>query len=439
MRLNLNRIIPVLLACLGLGTTALSAGSLSAETAAAMPPRLGADTVVSLITQWPGEEVYYSWGHSAIRFRDDSRDLDILYNYGVVYAPGGIEDSLFIARFVYGQLDYYMAVEDFRLARAYDLRSQNRIWNEQVLHLTAVQKEALYAFLENNAKPENRVYRYDFILDNCSTRVADALRKVLGADIRFQSPVQEAEGKSFHRLIDEFVRGRPLYDFAFYLVLGRAADRPVTAREAMFLPFYLASGFDQAQVLHGDAWVPLVKSTARVLDPINPTNHDSPWLNPAFLLWPLGLMVLAWTMRGFLRLRREPALAGGRDRLPGRLGDGLFFLVLGLAGFIIWFLTFVSTHTAVKGNLNILWLEPLFLAAAVMAIGGWQPRWYQWFFLVQATLSLVPLLAWPIWPQKMHPTMIPLLAAIVCRCLWQARGLVSPALAKKAKNAAVVS
>src|SRR5258708_40107097 len=46
-------------------------------------PRLSEGAEVSLITYTPGEELYQSFGHSAIRVRDELLGLDRLYNFGV--------------------------------------------------------------------------------------------------------------------------------------------------------------------------------------------------------------------------------------------------------------------------------------------------------------------------------------------------------------------
>ena len=48
---------------------------------------------------------------------------------------------------------------------------------EQVLNLTSEEKLALNQALEENYQPENRVYRYNYFYDNCSTRPRDILER----------------------------------------------------------------------------------------------------------------------------------------------------------------------------------------------------------------------------------------------------------------------
>ena len=49
-------------------------------------------------------------------------------------------------------------------------KAQNRSVVEQQLDLTPAEKVELRDFLELNRRPENRFYRYQYFLDNCSTR-----------------------------------------------------------------------------------------------------------------------------------------------------------------------------------------------------------------------------------------------------------------------------
>ncbi|MDE7190470.1 MAG: DUF4105 domain-containing protein, partial [Muribaculaceae bacterium] len=71
----------------------------------AVPPAGAAgDTEVpltaSLITCWPGTEIYELYGHSALRIR--GRGIDSVWNYGVF----DFREPNFVGRFVSGKTDY---------------------------------------------------------------------------------------------------------------------------------------------------------------------------------------------------------------------------------------------------------------------------------------------------------------------------------------------
>ncbi len=143
---------------------------------------------------------------------------------------------LFIPRFVKGYLNYYLAYYPFHEDLDYDIRTENLTWYEQVLNLTPSQVNALFDCLVDNARPEKRYYRYDFILDNCATRIRDAMLKVLGPAVRFLAPqYKEAPHKTYRQIINEFVSDRPFYRFVFYPVLGMASDKEATSFESQFL------------------------------------------------------------------------------------------------------------------------------------------------------------------------------------------------------------
>jgi hypothetical protein len=64
-------------------------------------------TRISLLTCAPGEELYSTFGHTAIRVTDSTAGTDEVYNYGTFeFAPD------FYYKFVKGKLLYALAVED---------------------------------------------------------------------------------------------------------------------------------------------------------------------------------------------------------------------------------------------------------------------------------------------------------------------------------------
>ena len=64
---------------------------------------------------------------------------------------------------------------------------ENRTIKEQVLNLSTAQKQQLFNYLENNYKPENRKYLYDFFYDNCATKIRDVLSTVTNNSITFEN------------------------------------------------------------------------------------------------------------------------------------------------------------------------------------------------------------------------------------------------------------
>jgi hypothetical protein len=392
----------------------LAALSLAAvPSPAADLPVLSEGATVSLLTMWPGNEIYLAFGHSALRVRDPARRVDLIFNYGTF----DFEDPLFIPKFVKGYLNYRLAYYPYQQDFNHDKRTQNRIWYEQVLNLDRNQVNALFVFLMDNARPENRYYRYDFILDNCATRIRDALRTVLGPDIRFDPDNAQAPRTSYRRMIDECVADRPFFRFMFYLVLGMASDREATSFESQFLPLTMMRVFESSTIVRDGKDEPLVRSAARIYDPPITVRRGQPWSDPSFVIWPCAVLVLFLTIRNILRLRKDGTLPARRAVF--RLLDAVFFLAIGLTGCLVFYLSVFSVHAATKADLNVIWLLPTNLVAAfVLFRRKPMPRPLPWYFIAVAALCLPPLVAWPLWPQAMHPTMIPLMLTIAARAVW---------------------
>mgnify|MGYP000450229854 FL=1 len=191
----------------------------------------GDSLAVSLITCEPGPQIYELYGHTAIRIRHMRTGDDVAFNYGMFNfnAPN------FVMRFVLGETDYMLGVypyEDF--LEEYRLRGSKVI--EQTLNLTAQEKERLLRALAENARPENCTYRYNFLYNNCTSQARDIIERCIDGAIVY--PVDNKE-ESYRQIIHYYTAGSPWSEFGQDILLGAAADRPITQREKMFAPLFL--------------------------------------------------------------------------------------------------------------------------------------------------------------------------------------------------------
>ncbi|MBC7922779.1 MAG: DUF4105 domain-containing protein, partial [Ferruginibacter sp.] len=214
---------------------------------------LSPQATVSLITVAPGTALYDSFGHTALWVYDSTNQIDRVYGYGTYNfnAPN------FYGKFVRGQLDYMISVMDMGSFLA-SYQEENRSVVDQVLDLSADQKERVYAFLEKNYLPENRYYKYDFFFDNCTTRVRDVLRTIGGDSLQFSPP---REKRSFRRWIDQYLQEQDWADFGMDLGQGAISDRVATPYESMFLPNTLMQGLERATLLRNGRAQRLVSQT----------------------------------------------------------------------------------------------------------------------------------------------------------------------------------
>ena len=131
-------------------------------------PQLSEHSEISLMTCGPGEAMYSQFGHSALWVYDPINRIDRIYNYGTF----DFEGSNFYYLFVRGIANYMLSVSNFQ-SFLNEYEEEDRTVEQQVLNLTLAEKQSLFYALEENYKPENRYYRYDFLYLNCSSVVRD--------------------------------------------------------------------------------------------------------------------------------------------------------------------------------------------------------------------------------------------------------------------------
>jgi hypothetical protein len=352
---------------------------------------------VSLLTCDPGDQLYSSFGHSAIRVRQiGSNGQDIVFNFGTF----DFKTPNFYGKFATGKLDYMLSVStyaDFILE--YDYYKRNV--REQVLALNSTQIDFLLQHLYAQYDPARRFYRYDFFFNNCATKVRDAFEIALGEELIWSDSVKTEE-KTFRTLIDEYVHPLPWADFGIDLALGSVIDRDATEREEQFLPDYMEAAFAGATIQGDGPSRPLVRESRVILEyPERKSELD--FFNPFVVLWAVAILFTVITWIGYKKKR----LFIGFD-------IGLFS-ILGILGLVIAFLWFFTDHSATKWNWNILWAFPGHLVLVWGLVKKDLQPWvrkYLLFALISADAAVV---FWIFGWQSFHPSLIPLLLVIILR------------------------
>lgn len=346
---------------------------------------------ISLITIGATQkELYSAFGHSAIRVNDPVQGMDLFFNYGVF----NFNQPNFYLNFARGLNYYQLAVNEFSLYRDYYV-SENRSIHEQILNLTANQKQKVFDFLTWNARPENKVYLYDYFYDNCATRPRDVLIKSLGADVLFDE-TPEKKSITIRGLTDIYLKQQPWGDLGIDICLGLPMDKVAKRTEYMFLPDSLESGFAQGKIKSDSAWVPLVEQKILVFESTPVQNSFSffhPWI--VFGLISLGLILLSiydWS----------------RKKITVWV-DKIFLSVTGLIGILLVVLWLFTSHKAAANNLNILWALPTNLIFVFLRKGRQQ------YFMIATIISIMLLISWFFLPQQLHVFLIPLVIAFATR------------------------
>lgn len=385
---------PFLLACL---LACLHLPGFSQNFLSEKEPPLSEHAEISLITGDPGEELYTRFGHSAIRVYDPETGYDKVYNYGTF----DFDAEGFYIKFLRGKLNYFLSRYDFeRMLFTYQYLNQTLY--EQILNLNYEQKKNIYHFLNNNYLPENRFYLYDFFYDNCSSRIRDVFKAVLGENLVYDGDYIE-DHKTFRQLLDEYLKIQtPWGDFGIDLVLGMPADEVASARNYMFLPLELYRAFDHAWMVKNGNREPFVASKRMLVNPVVVNKKG-------FVLTPVILFSVLFVVMVFLSIYES------RSSADLRIVDSMLFFTIGIAGLILALLWFATDHIATKNNLNLLWSFPVHLITPVLLYKGRYLKFSIYYFLFWSIFLTLFLIGWDFMPQQLHVAIIPILLMMILR------------------------
>ena len=313
---------------------------------------------ISLLTCSPGKEVWAQYGHTAIRYYDKEKGLDLAINYGIF----SLVQTYFIPRFVLGMTDYRMgiqAMDDFLTQYSYEGRSVV----EQVLNLSPKDKEVIYEALQENMKPENVVYRYNYFFDNCTTRARDMIVSHLHGRVVYPPAKPDA---TFRSMIHKWNYKDKWSQFGEDLLLGVNADRKTTKSEQQFLPENLRNDFDKA-TYNGK---PLVKQTNELLPAETTVAEPSSLLSPIFIAFLFATINIIITLFSY------------RKQRVYWLWDAVLMLTSGLIGIILFIMIF-SQHPCVSLNFIIFFFNPLPLFFLYPTVKRKKTLWWKiWGILI---------------------------------------------------------
>lgn len=351
------------------------------------------EVTVSLLTASSGDELYSTFGHTAIRVQDFSMGTDEVYNYGMF----DFRTPNFYPKFLRGQLPYYVSKSSYRrFLYAYEYEERT-VW-EQKLKLSADQKKGLLRFLNDNLRPENKFYKYDFLLDNCTTRAHDAIASV--AEVRL--PLDTLQ--PFRYYLKQHLKGYPWTEFGIDLVLGAPTDRIPSGENRHFLPVMLMDAYVDTK----NSQDPLAEKTSVVLD-FHERDQERKTDTANIPLWIfMGLLLLELIL--FVK-----KLSTGWEKIY----DRILYICIGIASIIILALWFFTDHKATKENWNILWASPIFF---IRGFTRDKVRYGLSIFLGLCFILAAANTIYQFLPQYFHIAILPLSLALFLNTLRNLKG-----------------
>ncbi|MEO8450544.1 MAG: DUF4105 domain-containing protein [Gemmatimonadota bacterium] len=309
----------------------------------------GSELTVTLLTFGVGAIIWERFGHNALWIHDEKNGTDQAYDYGRF----DFRQKNFFLHFAQGRNWYSMGAGPVQAYLASYRQAERTTWAQE-LDLPPAARADLRDFLVWNDRPENRAYYYDYYRDNCSTRIRDALDKVLGGQIkRYGDSVRtDVTYRSETRRLTE---NSVLMHTLLMIGLGSPTDHRLSASEQMFLPIELRPHLDRITVTDPDGRVhPLVKREAVIYQSNRFQVSDRPanW-TPWYCLAGLLLGVALW--RG--------GVGGGRVFWWSAT---TWTIVAGLFGTALAALWGFTDHRVAYWNENLFQLNLLSVALAVL-------------------------------------------------------------------------
>ena len=352
------------------------------------------NTQISVLTIGPGNNLNDAFGHSGIRLKTSYSD--IVYDFGRY----NFEAPNFYLNFARGKLNYLQGKANYdNLVNFY--KQQNRSIKEQILNLSAEEKQSVYTFLETNYAKNQGAYLYDFFYDNCATKIRDVIENATNGNIDYQLP-GNYEDKTFRTLIQDELHPNAWGSLGIDIALGAIIDRTATPREHMFLPKNIHAFYSKATINNRQ----LVSNSKTIINSDTKFKNGTFLLSPIFVLSLIAILIIYITFNDHKKQRRTKGL------------DAFIQLILGIIGILLTLLWFGTDHTATGYNYNLLWAFPLSLVMVIQAYKAKPKKWFIGYIKFCVLMLCLLTVHWISGVQQFAPTLIPLLIALFVRYIF---------------------
>ncbi|GAB7256595.1 lipoprotein N-acyltransferase Lnb domain-containing protein [Polaribacter sp. OB-PA-B3] len=366
--------------------------------------KLSTFSEISIVTAGPGKELYEKFGHSAIRIKDPSLNLDVIYNYGIF----DFDKPNFLLNFAQGKMYYLLAKYDF--VYFFNSYMKDKRWlKQQVLNLTLQEKQDYYSYLENNALKQNATYLYDPFFNNCASKLKDISLEVLKENLILESNTIE-NNKTLRHLMNNEITWNTWGNFGINLIAGTILDKERNQVAYTYLPDYLYKTSKSAKIKRNGKTVNFVKREDILLN-YEEVHNNNFIVSPIFIFSILLIIVLLITFRNIKNNKRSKFL------------DFLIFFITGLIGLALSYLWLFSSHTTAPNNFNILWAFLPNIIIAFLLLRKSVKHWVRNYLKVIIVLLNIVLLLWIFDIQSFPITLIPILILLNIRYFYLLKNL----------------
>ena len=287
-------------------------------------PSLSEKASVSILTCGRGDELYTTFGHTAIRIKDSINHLDVVYNYGAF----DFRIKNFYLKFVKGDLQYFInasSYEDF----IFEYQSEKREVIEQTLDFSFKQKQELFELLNASLYSDERNYTYKFIDKNCTSMTVDKINTIIEKKL-----IQKVDDKSisYRELLYPYFENHFYYKLGINIIFGAKTDSKAVK---LFLPIELMHSLNKVKI-NGN---PLVNKTETIVKG-TPLESIFSFINSIYFIALLLFLIVI--------TNKKPIFL-------------TYLFISGLLGLFLSLVGLYSLHKELLWNYNVLLFNPLFL------------------------------------------------------------------------------
>ena len=359
----------------------------------AFSAQVDTDTTVYLITCSPGTATYSIYGHSAIRIIIPDKQSDEVYNWGVF----DFDTPNFVWKFAKGRLNYKLDKSSFNSFLQEYIYEKRSVWCQKI-NFDRDMVAKLVSLIDENLRPENIYYRYDFFYDNCSTRIRDLIEKAAGNELIFP-PDASRNVPTFRWKVGEYQKMYPWLKMGVDLIMGTPGDKKAYFRDRMFLPIDLQKNLEQTVIRRDNKMIPLLQPARTILD------FDLPSVKQRFYTAPVFIFALIFILIIILSAMLKKS---GFTRLL----DIIIFSFFTVMSVLMLFFNFFTDHQEMKWNLNIIWFNPFIIICLISLLTGKTGQtWFRIVFFLSALI--LPLIIFI--PNCINSAIVPLVCILMLR------------------------
>ena len=358
---------------------------------------LSENTEVSILTIGPGADLEDGFGHSALRIKDRSNKLDLVFDYGRY----DFEADGFYLNFAKGRLTYEIGWTDFKRFISTYKQQKRRVF-AQTINLSYLEKKQLFKSLLQNIQPQNKSYSYDFFYNNCATKITDIIDEVTQDTVIYLAGEPHTT-MTFRDLIHSHIPENSWGGFGIDIALGSEIDRETSLKEQLFLPKNMSEILNHSRYeKRGEKLILKTEVLSGDQDPY----VVAFWISPLITIGLFSILILFFTYHDW------------RKKIRNRLLDSFIFLLTGLFGLLILFLWFGTEHTATAFNYNFLWAFAFNLLLIPTVLKTEVKKRFMAYLKFLILMLFLMLLHWFTGVQSFNFVLIPLWIALTIRYIY---------------------